>query len=208
LQVDLLRVLQEREFYRVGGNELIPLRARIITATNRDLEAEVAAGRFREDLYYRLNVIGIRIPPLRERKEDVPLLAQHFVQSIALELGRPVPEISEDAMDLLLEHDWPGNVRELENALERALVTARDGVLTAADFAFLDGARGVHGAWRLPVDVTLREVEQKAIEITLERHAGNVKRSAEVLGIDRSTLYEKMARYGIERPGIAPQNLR
>lgn len=202
LQVDLLRVLQEREYNRVGGNELIPLRARVIAATNRDLEAEVAAGRFREDLYYRLNVIGIRIPPLRERKEDVPLLAHHFVESIALELGREVPSISEDAMDLLLDHEWPGNVRELENALERALVTAHDGVLTADDFAFLDTARGVHGAWRFPVDVSLREVEQKAIELTLQRHAGNVKRTAEVLGIDRSTLYEKMSRYGIVRPGV------
>jgi DNA-binding NtrC family response regulator len=199
-QVDLLRVLQEREFSRVGGNEPIPLRARVIAATNRDLEAEVAAGRFREDLYYRLNVIGIRVPPLRERKEDVPLLTQHFVESIALELGREIPSVSEDAMDVLLAHDWPGNVRELENALERALVTAREGVLTAEHFSFLEGARDLTSPWNFPPDVTLREAEQRLIETTLERHRGNVKHTAEVLGIDRSTLYDKMARYGIERP--------
>ncbi|HKK71464.1 MAG TPA: sigma-54 dependent transcriptional regulator [Candidatus Krumholzibacteria bacterium] len=198
-QVDLLRVLQEREFSRVGGNDPIPLKARVIAATNRDLEAEVAAGRFREDLYYRLNVIGIRVPPLRERKEDVPLLTHHFVESIALELGREVPAVSEDAMDLLLDHDWPGNVRELENALERALVTAREGVLTAEHFSFLEGVRDLTSPWRFPPDVTLREAEQKLIEETLERHHGNVKHTAEVLGIDRSTLYDKMGRYGIER---------
>lgn len=203
IQVDLLRVLQEREFSRVGGNETVALRARVIAATNRDLEADVAEGRFREDLYYRLNVIGIRVPPLRERTEDVPLLVQHFVESIALEFGRPVPTVSQDALELLMDHTWPGNVRELENALERALVTARGAALSAADFAFLDGHRDLGADWNVPVDVTLREAEQKVIELTLDRHHGNVKRSAEILGIDRSTLYDKMARYGIERPGTA-----
>ena len=123
LQVDLLRVLQERRFYRVGGTSELDVDVRVIAATHQDLLAEVSAGRFREDLYYRLDVINIRIPPLRERREDVPLLAQEFLERLSHELGRPVTEISEEAMRVLVDHDWPGNVRELENALERAIVT-------------------------------------------------------------------------------------
>jgi DNA-binding NtrC family response regulator len=201
LQVDLLRVLQERNFTRVGGNEMIPLRARIVTATNRDLEAAVREGEFREDLYYRLNVIGVRIPPLRERREDIPLLAKHFLEVIALELGKPVPDLSKDALRLLVGYDWPGNVRELENALERAIVSSHNGILDHEDFAFLvDTAEKDLGGWRIPMGVSLRETEQKLIELTLERADGNIKRSAAVLGIDRSTLYDKIERYGLSRP--------
>ncbi len=126
LQVDLLRVLQERRFFRVGGTSEIQVDVRVIAATHRDLQAEVREGRFRDDLYYRLNVINVRIPPLRERREDVPLLAQEFLDRLSHELGREVSGISDEALRLLMDHDWPGNVRELENAVERALVTLQE----------------------------------------------------------------------------------
>ena len=143
LQVDLLRVLQERRFFRVGGTTEIAVDVRVIAATHRDLAAEVREGRFRDDLYYRLNVINIRIPPLRERIEDVPLLAQEFLDRLSHELGREVSGISEEGLRVLMDHDWPGNVRELENAVERALVTCKTGILGALDFAFLARPAGV-----------------------------------------------------------------
>lgn len=197
LQADLLRVLQERSFYRVGGSEEVHVDVRVIAATHKDLRGLVEEGRFREDLYYRLNVIEIVLPPLRERREDIPLLAEHFVERIANELGKPVEEISEDAMRLLMDHHWPGNVRELENAIERAIVTCRGPVLTAEDFSFLRS----NGAARIqvPDNMTLAEMEKLMIEATLRRTGGNVKEAAASLGIDRSTLYEKLKRYGIER---------
>ena len=137
LQVDLLRVLQDRTFYRVGGSEEVRVDVRVVAATHVNLQQAVADGKFRDDLYYRLNVIEIRIPPLRERREDIPLLAEHFVERLSHELGKDVNEISEGALRLLLDHNWPGNVRELENAVERAMVTCRGPVLTESDFAFL-----------------------------------------------------------------------
>ena len=149
LQVDLLRVLQERRFFRVGGTTEIAVDVRVIAATHRDLATEVREGRFRDDLYYRLNVINIRIPPLRERIEDVPLLAQEFLDRLSHELGREVSGISEEGLRVLMDHDWPGNVRELENAVERALVTCKTGILGALDFAFL--ARPARGGRRLGV---------------------------------------------------------
>ena len=140
LQADLLRVLQERRFYRVGGNQEVEVDVRIIAATNKNLAEEVQQGRFREDLYYRLNVIEIRLPPLRERREDVPLLAEHFVQRISSELGKDVCGISAAALKLLIAYDWPGNVRELENVIERAIVTCRNGTLDEQDFSWLQTA--------------------------------------------------------------------
>ena len=145
LQVDLLRVLQERRFFRVGGTTEIAVDVRVIAATHRDLAAEVREGRFRDDLYYRLNVINVRIPPLRERIEDVPLLAQEFLDRLSHELGREVSGISEEGLRVLMDHDWPGNVRELENAVERALVTCKTGILGALDFAFLARPAGAPG---------------------------------------------------------------
>jgi DNA-binding NtrC family response regulator len=200
LQVDLLRVLQERRFFRVGGTQEIAVDVRVIAATHRDLEAEVRAGRFRDDLFYRLNVIAIRIPPLRERLEDVPLLAQEFLDRLAHELGREVTGISEEALRLLLDHPWPGNVRELENAIERALVTCKAGVLAAEDFDFLKRlpAQPAQAA-AFPPGLTLQEMEKRYLAATLARLSGNVKAAAESLGIDRSTLYEKIKRYEIPR---------
>ena len=199
LQVDLLRVLQDRTFYRLGGNEEVRVDARVIAATHVNLREAVAEGRFREDLYYRLNVIEIRIPPLRERREDVPLLAQHFVERFAHELGKEVYNITEDAMKLLMDYNWPGNVRELENAIERAMVTCRSHCLTEADFGFL-ARNGTHArGWTVPAGMPLLEIEKLAIAATLQSTGGNIKETAARLGIDRSTLYEKIKRYEIPR---------
>jgi DNA-binding NtrC family response regulator len=200
LQVDLLRVLQERRFFRVGGTTEIAVDVRVIAATHRDLATEVREGRFRDDLYYRLNVINIRIPPLRERIEDVPLLAQEFLDRLSHELGREVSGISEEGLRVLMDHDWPGNVRELENAVERALVTCKTGILGALDFAFLARPAGAVGASAsFPPGLTLQEMEKQYVAATLTRLQGNVKAAAEALGIDRSTLYEKIKRYDIPR---------
>jgi transcriptional regulator with PAS, ATPase and Fis domain len=196
LQADLLRVLQERRFYRVGGGEEIQVDARVITATNKDLAEEVRQGRFRDDLYYRVNVIEIRIPPLRERREDIPLLAEHFVERIGHELGKDISGISADALKLFIEYDWPGNVRELQNVIERAIVTCHNGTLGASDFAWLEQQVGSREPWKVP-DVPLNELERRAIIAALERKQGNVKEAAAALGIDRSTLYDKLKRYEI-----------
>jgi DNA-binding NtrC family response regulator len=199
LQVDLLRVLQERSFYRVGGSQEVHVDVRVIAATNMNLHQAVADGKFREDLYYRLNVIEIRIPPLRERREDIPLLASHFVDRLAHELGKDIGEISEGALKLLMDYNWPGNVRELENAVERAMVTCRNHVLTEDSFSFL-ALNGIAGkAWAAPAGMTLQEMEKVLIVSTLQRTNGNIKESAAILGIDRSTLYEKIKRYEIPR---------
>jgi DNA-binding NtrC family response regulator len=195
LQIDLLRVLQERKFYRVGGTAEIAVDVRVIAATNVDLEHAVHAGVFRDDLYYRLNVINIRIPPLRERREDIPLLAAHFVEKLAHELAKDMMEIDNGALRVLLDYDWPGNVRELENAVERALITCRGNSICEKDFAFLRRREPA----ALPANMTLREIEKQLIQAAVERTGGNIKQAAEELGIDRSTLYERLKRYGITR---------
>jgi DNA-binding NtrC family response regulator len=195
VQVDLLRVLQERSFFRVGGSEEVRVDVRVIAATNLDLGQAVREGRFRDDLYYRLNVIVIDLPPLRDRREDIPLLAKEFIARLAPELGRGVTDLSDGAMRVLLDHPWPGNVRELENAVERAIVTARSHVLDEDDFSFLRQP-GSPGRWAPPTDMSLEEVEREVILATLRRWAGNVKQTAAVLGIDRSTLYDRLHRYG------------
>jgi DNA-binding NtrC family response regulator len=199
LQMDLLRVLQERAFYRVGGSAEIRLDVRVIAASHVNLQEAVRDGRFRDDLFYRLNVITIEIPPLRERLEDVPLLADHFLEHLAVEIGKDVDEICEDALDVLLAYQWPGNVRELENAIERAMVTCKSRVLTREDFSFLSNQ--INGPWDragLP-PVTLAELERQAIEAAIRRSQGNIKEAAAQLGIDRSTLYDKIKKYEIER---------
>ncbi|MCC7498388.1 MAG: sigma-54-dependent Fis family transcriptional regulator [Bryobacterales bacterium] len=198
LQLDLLRVLQERSFYRVGGSQEISVDVRVVAATNVDLQQAVEQGKFRDDLFYRLNVIEIKLPPLRERREDVPLLARHFIEKLSPELGKEVQDIREGALRILMDYDWPGNVRELENAVERALVTARSEILEEDDFAFL-AARARPFNWQAPANLTLDEVERQVITATLARNSGNVKETASVLGIDRSTLYEKIRRYDIAR---------
>src|SRR3954454_13372094 len=198
LQCDLLRVLQERSFYRVGGSEEVRVDARVIAATHVNLQQAVAEDKFREDLFYRLNVIEIRIPPLRDRREDVPLLARHFVERLTHELGKDVEGFSDGALKLLMDHNWPGNVRELENAVERAMVTCRGRVLGEDDFGFISESSAVK-PWSIPAGMTLQEMEKQLISATLQRTGGNIKEAASVLGIDRSTMYEKIKRYDIPR---------
>jgi DNA-binding NtrC family response regulator len=196
LQADLLRVLQERRFYRIGGNQEVEVDVRVIAATHKNLAEEVQQGRFREDLYYRLNVIEIKLPPLRERREDIPLLAEHFLQRISSELGRDVNGVSAGALKLLMNYDWPGNVRELENVIERAIVTCRNGMLEEQDFSWLQHSGPAAQNWEVP-DLPLGELERRAIVAALERKHGNVKEASAALGIDRSTLYDKLKRYEI-----------
>ena len=199
LQMDLLRVLQEKTFYRVGGTEEITVDVRVIAATNCDLDGAVKSGKFRDDLFYRLNVININIPPLRERREDIPLLARSFIERLSHELGKEIDDITESGLKLLMDYNWAGNVRELENAVERAMVTCKNKVLTDEDFGFLELNGSRRNTWDVPDSMTLDEIEKQVIEATIKRTEGNVKDAATILGIDRSTLYEKIKKYEIER---------
>jgi DNA-binding NtrC family response regulator len=199
LQLDLLRVLQERSFFRVGGSEEVRVDVRVIASTNANLLEAVGEGTFRGDLYYRLNVIEIRLPPLRERREDIPLLARESIERISTEIGREPVDLDEAGLAVLMNHDWPGNVREFENAIERALVTCRGRALSKEDLAFLVRDTEERAGWEVPADLPLEEVEKRVIAAALRRHGGNIKETATVLGIDRSTLYEKIKRYDIPR---------
>lgn len=192
VQVDLLRVLQERTFTRVGGNEPIQSDFRLICATLRDLEAEVAAGRFREDLYYRINVLRIHIPPLRERVEDIPLLAEHFLHHFARQMGKKIRGFTPETMTLLCHYPWPGNVRELANAVERAVVLCEGELIPPELFPFAQKY--------VPADDTLAAVEAHHIRRVLAAYGWNITQAAKILGIDRVTLYHKMKRYNISRP--------
>jgi DNA-binding NtrC family response regulator len=190
-QTDMLRVLQEKEIVRVGGNQQIKVDFRCVAATNKNLESLVKAGTFRPDLYYRLHVFCIDVPPLRDRREDIPLLVNHFLNKFCLATSRTVPRLSADALELLMRHDWPGNVRELENALERALVVGRGPEIRPQDFAFQfqsDEPRGGR---------TLDDVERVHIERVLRETQHNLSRAARILDIDRTTLYNKLRRYGL-----------
>jgi two-component system response regulator HydG len=200
MQVKLLRVLQEREIVRVGGDEAIRIDVRIIAATNRDLLSEIAAGRFREDLFYRLNVVTLHIPPLRERPEDIPLIAQHYLALFAERNRKKVRGFSPQAMDRLLRHPWPGNVRELMNAVERGVVLSRSEYLGEDELALAlpvkppvpdslpESAAG---------DASLEGVEKATILKTLEAAGGNKSEAARRLGITRRTLHLKLRRYGM-----------
>jgi DNA-binding NtrC family response regulator len=190
-QTDLLRVLQEKEIVRVGGNQPLKVDFRCIAATNKNLEELVKAGTFRPDLYYRLHVFCIDLPPLRERREDVPLLVNHFLNKFCMATSRPVPQLSPEALDVLLQHDWPGNVRELENAVERALVIGRASEIRPADFSFQFQPEPPRGGR------TLEEVERVHIERVLRETEHNLSRAARILDIDRTTLYNKLRRYGL-----------
>jgi len=200
LQMKLLRALQEREILRVGGIEPIPVSFRLIAASNRSLEEEVQAGRFRQDLFYRLNVVVISVPPLRDRKEDIPLLARHFLERYAGEKGRPVSKIRMDAMVALTAYDWPGNVRELENCIERAVVLTEGAEITARDLP--SGVTGVpQGMEDLSPELPLREArsqfERAYLERILRQTGGNVARAAERAGLNRQHMYQKLRQYGI-----------
>ncbi len=192
-QAKLLRVLEEGEIKRGGGTRPIRVDVRVIASTNRDLRKAIAKGAFREDLFYRLSVVSIHLPPLRERKEDIPLLVQHFLQKHSLKLKKRVKTVSPKAMDLLMRYPWPGNVRELENALERAVIMASGEEIQVEDLPLTlpeEGGRGLKGG-------TLEELEKELIRRTLEECGWNKTMAARKLGIGRRTLYEKAARYGI-----------
>lgn len=198
-QVKLLRAIQEREVIPVGSTKPVPVDVRIVAATNRDLEEEIGRGAFRSDLYYRLNVIQLRLPPLRERREDIPILATHFLDGHSLGAGHEL-RLTDEAMEVLADYDWPGNVRELENALERAVVVSKKSVIDSA--ALPERVREAPAprlvATELPPNPTMEVVERAYILWVLESEGGNKTRAAEVLGIDPSTLYRKLNRYGID----------
>ncbi len=197
MQVDLLRVLEEKRFQRVGGREYIPVNFRFISATHKDLEQEIREGRFRKDFYFRLNVIEIEVPPLRERKKDIPLLAEHFLHKFRKETNKPVMAITKDAISFLMSYDWPGNVRELENAIERAVVLAKSKTLTKEDFLFLTKSKYANRSYE---PKSLEEVERLHIERILKECDWNISRAAKVLKINRTTLHNKIKKYNVLPP--------
>ncbi len=199
-QVKLLRALQHREVIPVGATDAVPVDARLIAATNRDLEDDIKTGRFRSDLYYRLNVIAIHLPPLRQRREDIPLLAEHFLQRSAQSQGQQAKRLLPETLAVLQEYQWPGNVRELENALERAVILTpgdRIGVDVLPERITERKSEPLITA-RQAANPTLEAVERAYITWVLQSVGGNKSRAAEVLGIDPSTLYRKLSRYGVE----------
>ncbi|MGC3999172.1 MAG: sigma-54 dependent transcriptional regulator [Anaeromyxobacter sp.] len=200
LQLDLLRVLEERRFHRIGGNDPIQVDVRIVAATNRDLRKAVAEGRFREDLFYRLNVIPITLPPLRQRREDVPLLVQGFLERLAIEMQKRVDGVSAEAMNALMAHDWPGNVRELRNVLERGAVVSTGPIIQLQDLG-LPARASAEAPPRPGAMASLEEVERRHVSAVLAHTGGNVSQSARILGIDRVTLYNKMKKWGLKRDG-------
>ncbi len=198
LQAKLLRVLQEREFERVGSGIPIQVDVRIVATTNRDLKELIEKSKFREDLFYRLNVVPFHLPPLRERKEDIPPLAQHFLKKSNQENSRQVEGISQKVYELFMEYTWPGNVRELENYIERAVVTAKGRILTPRDFPKeLSWGQIRSSSEKIEVGSTIEEAERKLILKTLKAHDGNRTKAAEILGISTRTLRNKLHEYGL-----------
>jgi transcriptional regulator with GAF, ATPase, and Fis domain len=209
VQVKLLRVIQEREYQRVGGTATLKADVRLITATNRDLTAEMAAGRFRSDLFYRLSVFNVHLPPLRERGDDVLLLADHFIRTLGPQMGKGDLTLSRDACDLLRRHAWPGNIRELQNAIERSLITSEGTLVTAGHLALRPvavappppaaaPAPAPQPRSAAPASGSLQDLERTAILEALQRTHGHKARAAALLGLTRFQLYTRLKRYGIE----------
>ena len=201
VQVKLLRFLQEHEFQRLGGNQTLRTDVRVISATNRDLEQRVKEGAFREDLFYRLNVVLMSIPPLRERKEDIPILIDHFLKRYAEENGKEIAGLSSEAQDVLLKYDYPGNVRELENIIERAVVIAREAVISVEDLPFREsveettaGRKAEEGLLRGSIE----ELERNLIVEAMEKAGDHQSRAAELLGISERMLRYKLKKYGLK----------
>ena len=194
-QMDLLRVIETKQFARVGGNDIIKVDFRVICATHKDLEKAVAEGSFREDLYYRLNVFSVFIPPLRERKGDIPVLANYFVHKYMRVMGKQITSITPEAMDTIVRYNWPGNVRELENAIERAMVVGKPPAIRPEDLPYqLTEKNHV-----LPAG-SLASMEKAHIASVLDQNRWNISRSAEILQIDRVTLYNKIEKFGLKKP--------
>jgi len=195
MQIDLLRVLEDRVFYRVGGTQPIEADFRVVAATNRNLEEAIKKEIFREDLYYRLNVIAFQMPPLRERKEDIPILAEHFLRRFSHETNKHIDKISRAAIDEMMLYEWPGNVRELENAIERAVVVGKKREVHPEDLPFCRSDD--------PPFISknaLKDIENAHIEKILDNNQWNIAKSSKILGIDRTTLYSKIKRYNIKKP--------
>ncbi|MFP4640578.1 MAG: sigma-54-dependent transcriptional regulator [Dehalococcoidia bacterium] len=194
MQVHLLRVLEEREFTRVGGTEPIKTDVRLISASNKNLKEAINEGEFRGDLYYRLNVVSIELPPLKERSEDIPLLAQHFLNKFARENQKGEIKLSSEAMDFLMKYDWPGNVRELENTIERAVVLTQDSTINVDDLA----TQNLPSAQQSSSEGSLEDMEKQHIVNVLKETSGNHTEAAKRLGITRMTLYKKVKKYGVD----------
>jgi len=194
MQIDLLRVLEDRVFYRVGGTQPIEADFRVIAATNRNLEEAIREGTFRKDLFYRLNVISFQMPSLCERREDIPLLTEHFLHRFCQETNKSVDQVSREALDEMMLYDWPGNVRELENAVERAVVVGKERKIMAEDLPIFNPEQTAH----LP-DKSIKEMEKAHIIQILNENDWNIAKTAKVLGINRSTLYTKIRVYDIQK---------
>ena len=194
MQVDLLRVLEEKKITRIGSSDPIDVDFRLISATRQDLEKEITEGNFREDFYYRINVINIHIPPLRRRKEDIPLLINHFLQKYSHETAKRVDRVSPETIEQLKHYDWPGNVRELENAIERAVVLSKSRTLKTEDFSFLQSSPAYRSG-----TLSLLEMEKEYIREILEDSGWNITRAAKVLDINRVTLHKKINRLNLKR---------
>jgi two-component system nitrogen regulation response regulator NtrX len=207
-QAKVLRILQEKKFERVGGNRLIPTDVRVLAATNKDLEKEMEEGRFRQDLYYRLNVIPLRIPPLRDRKEDIPLLVDRFLKDFAQKEGDTEKSVTDEVIACLMKHNWPGNVRELKNCIERLIIMTPSGLISKCDFTPLGDERPqvavpepgiVSDSFR----TAKQDFERQYIMRKLREFEGNISRTAEAIGLERSNLHKKIRGYGLEAKGDA-----
>jgi DNA-binding NtrC family response regulator len=197
IQAKLLRVIQEREFMKVGDQKKVKLNIRIIAASNKDLQESVHSGEFREDLFYRLSVVPIHLPPLRKRKEDIPLLVFHFLQRYCKRLKRPLPDVSQGAMEIMMDYNWPGNVRELEHTIERILILEDTEVIQARDLpSFISQRQGEFQMFS-EEPLTLQDLEKKYIRFVLRRTKGKKTKTADILGINRKTLGLKIKKYGL-----------
>jgi DNA-binding NtrC family response regulator len=198
IQVKLLRVLQEKKFERLGGEETLEVDVRLIAATNRDLAAEIEKGAFREDLYYRLNVVNINVPPLRERKDDIPQFVAAFLREFAAENGKAIEGIDDKARAALYAYDWPGNVRELRNCIESAVVMAGGPVIVLDDLPPAIRNAGSEGWIRIPIGSTMEEAERLVIQGTLSAQKGNKSKAADILEIGRKTLHRRLSEWGVD----------
>ena len=197
VQVKILRVLQEKKFERVGGEETVEVDVRVISATNRDLKEEITEGSFREDLFYRLNVVNIHVPPLRDRKEDIPLLTSAFLKEFADENGKEIEGINQKANAALYSYQWPGNIRELRNCIESAVVLSKGSIITREDLPPSIGGDSDDFV-KIPIGATIADAERELIRTTLSTENGNKSKTAEILGIGRKTLHRKLQEYAIE----------
>jgi DNA-binding NtrC family response regulator len=197
MQVKLLRVIQQREFERVGGETPIKVDVRIISATNKNLKEEVEKGKFRDDLYYRLDVVSIHVPPLRERKDDIPLMVHKFIEEFSKENNKQIEGITSGALQALVSYRWPGNVRELRNVIESIVVLTKNSIITEQDLPSYITSKDEQASLKIPAGVSLAEAEKHLILFTLQNTGGNKTKASEILKIGRKTLHRKLAEYGI-----------